>query len=71
MRTFGAHCWITEPEGLAHINTGSRDPHSLAGLQLAHKEFVERFFLPLRPEPQRLSSVQITHHRNELLLLAR
>src|SRR5258708_35845505 len=52
-----------------HVHTRRSNRTSLKRTQMVLEKLVQRLFLPLPPEPQRLPRFQIAYHRQELLLL--
>src|SRR5260370_26622401 len=52
-----------------HVHTRRSNRTSLKRTQMLLEKLVQRLFLPLPPEPQRLPRFQIADHRQELLLL--
>jgi hypothetical protein len=46
------------------------DAFALAAPHLRFKELVQRFLLPLHAKPQRLTGLQVAHHRQKLVALA-
>src|SRR5450631_1296060 len=66
----GAHCSMLSRNG-SHISTHAASIRfRCPGPQLASKIVVQRFLLPRVPEPQRLSRLQVAHHRQKFVLLA-
>src|SRR5580692_9802643 len=57
------------PKRFPHVHTRRSNRTSLKRTQMFLEEFVQRLFLPLPSEPQRLPRFQIAHHCEELLLL--
>ncbi len=65
MAQFGDHSLDAGLVRLPHVHASRFDPLPLPPAQLRSEELVQSLFLPLPAEPQRLSSLQITHHRDE------
>src|SRR5258707_5707918 len=59
------------PKWVPHVHTGRSHSAALKGTQLRLEELVERLLPAFRPEPYRLAAVQVAHHGDELLLLAK
>src|SRR5664280_511334 len=60
----------TEPERLPHVHAGGLDAFALPASELGPEILVQRFLLPLLPNPERLAGFQITHYRQKFIVFA-
>jgi len=56
-------------EWFPHIDTGGAYCTSLKHTEMLFEKLIQRFLLPLSPEPQRFSRLQIRHYGQKLLSL--